>query len=1222
MPDLLTIWLGTQAVSFVFRPILEDLAKEVAKDGAKDFCRGALKAVLHGRDEWKQATGRAVAQFLVEFQQELIGAGVEPPGCAEYTEPLRRLTGVPEVRAALGTLVIEARATLEAGLLNRIWNEMGLPTLPADFRWQALTRRCQSQARAIALEFPELRALLDSQNLQRLADTVAQAAPPAPGFDLVGYASAMREKYRRLRLESLDVTGAYYRELDLWRVFIPQNLRECQEYLPQVLELPKEHLRRLREAGELEGRDLAVDEAEEVRRRYVEQPSRDVLELTDDPALPLLVILGDPGSGKSCLLQALLLRWTEAPPADLPNLDLPLLIELRLYAQARQRHDGIHSFLEFLHRDPGALCHLDQHLLRQRLETGRVRVFFDGLDEIFEPALREEIITSIHAFSNDFPRARLVVTSRPIGYKGEALRHAGFRHFMLQELDDEQIGSFLTKWYTDTYNPRTEAQERDEKRARLIRALQETRAIRELAGNPLLLTMMAILNRNHDLPRDRAELYEQCSRLLLYQWKVEEALRADPDLVADATAIGLREKQAILRRLAREMQSSPEGLAGNIIAADRLERIVGECIAPVVKRNPIAIARGLIRQLRERNFILCFVGGNSYAFVHRTFLEYFCADDLRVRFDHEKSIDLDYLKREVYGAHWPDERWHEVLCLLAGVIHPAAVAELVTHLLAEKDPDQTCQHIFLAARCVGEVRGRDALGAAEAAAQTALQALTGFDLDYYYEDWDPESSRVRGVRTRAVGLFAEVWISQPTTRAWIVARAQHDASSDVQRAAVAALARGWKDDPDTLPWLKTRAQQDDSDQVRSSAVLALARGWKDDPDTLPWLKARAQEDESWWVRLTVVQELARSWKTDPDTLPGLKNRVQQDENPWVRFAAALELARGWKDDPDTPILLKTRAQQDKNRNVRLGAMVQLAGGWREDPETLTLLKTLAEHDEDALVQRAAAEQVVRGWNHDPETLPWLKTQARNEAKETVREAAVQALATGWKTHRETLVFLKSLAQEDKNEAVREAAICGLARGWKDDAETRGWLQTRAEHDPDNNVRQTAVKELVRGWKADPGTLALLKYRAEHDQEALVRGTAVEELARGWRDDPETLTILKTRVQRDESGWLRQVAVRELARGWRQDPQTLTLLKNCAQQDWSELVQRAAARELARGWKDDPDTLTILKKCAQQDKHRDLRQAAAQELARGWRHDPEVQAFLAGLRKEKTSAGAA
>ena len=36
--------------------------------------------------------------------------------------------------------------------------------------------------------------------------------------------------------------------------------------------------------------------------------------------------------------------------------------------------------------------------------------------------------------------------------------------------------------------------------------------------------MMAILNRHQELPRDRAELYNQASRILLQQWDMERTL--------------------------------------------------------------------------------------------------------------------------------------------------------------------------------------------------------------------------------------------------------------------------------------------------------------------------------------------------------------------------------------------------------------------------------------------------------------------------------------------------------------------------------------------------------------------------------------------------------------------------------------------------------------------------------------------------------------------------
>jgi predicted NACHT family NTPase len=486
-----------------------------------------------------------------------------------------------------------------------------------------------------------------------------------------------------------------------------------------------------------------------------------------------------------------------------------LLVELRAYALARERGQT-DDFLQFVEHGHGIPCRLDGAALWAGLEAGRVRVFFDGLDEVFDPAMREQVVNAIQLFASDFPSARIIITSRVIGYKGESLRGAGFRHFMLQELDDDQIATFLTKWHADTYRP-NETAERDEKHDRLARAIADSPAIRELAGNPLLLTMAAILNRYRDLPRQRAELYEKCAELLLQQWKVEEALRADETLKPDALAIGLREKQTILRRLAREMQGGSDGTLGNLISAARLETVIEETVRPLVKGNPVAVARALIKHLRERNFILCFAGGDSYVFVHRTFLEYFCADDLRVRFDYEKSIDADYLKRELYGRHWADESWHEVLCLLAGMIHPSTVGTILEFLLSQPDLELTYQHIFLAARCVGDVRNPDKIGPIGATVLTRLGALFSYDIPGREFEQDGITrahlrERVNRMRGRAIDLASSVWQGVEEVKGLLIRAIYSWDDEDPRVAAVVALQRHWKHDREAMAALEWYAE--------------------------------------------------------------------------------------------------------------------------------------------------------------------------------------------------------------------------------------------------------------------------------------------------------------------------------------------------------------------------------------------------------------------------------
>ena len=126
----------------------------------------------------------------------------------------------------------------------------------------------------------------------------------------------------------------------LWKIFIPQNIRECQEFLPQVYEIPKDHIKRLQDSGEWEAIALAEEELERHRKVYVNQPTRLVWDVLGDPtankpANPIrqVVILGDPGVGKSSLLQYIALIWAERPLRDLSSYPIPLLLELRTYAR-------------------------------------------------------------------------------------------------------------------------------------------------------------------------------------------------------------------------------------------------------------------------------------------------------------------------------------------------------------------------------------------------------------------------------------------------------------------------------------------------------------------------------------------------------------------------------------------------------------------------------------------------------------------------------------------------------------------------------------------------------------------------------------------------------------------------------------------------------------------------------------------------------------------------
>ena len=348
---------------------------------------------------------------------------------------------------------------------------------------------------------------------------------------------------------------------------------------------------------------------------------------------------------------------------------------------------------------------LDDHSVDGYLKSRPSLVMFDGLDEIFDNQHRERITQDIIGFSQRYPGTRIIVTSRRVGYTPQILRDAGFLHFEMQDLDDEQIDTFVEGWFALIFSedPYQAQQGVD----RVKTSIQQSKHIRLLAGNPMLLTMMASLARQGELPRDRARFYQKAVEVLCHYWDANRNLSLPEDRHLDP-----EDKLALLRRIAIRMQQSGSGgLRGNIIVGVELEEeiqrfLFEEHLQPDETEAKKA-ARRMIRQLRERNYILCRRGPHLYGFVHRTFLEYLTAAEYVRWFDRQpQRITFEELL-SLFDQHCGDQEWWEVLRLICGQIDDVFVGQIVEHLAMKTDFEQwngvsQLPEFPLAIYCLGE----------------------------------------------------------------------------------------------------------------------------------------------------------------------------------------------------------------------------------------------------------------------------------------------------------------------------------------------------------------------------------------------------------------------------------------------------------------------------------------------------------------------------------------
>ncbi|MEP0800313.1 HEAT repeat domain-containing protein [Funiculus sociatus] len=1044
MVDWLLVWGVHTVAGFVFTEVLTPLAKGALEDYVKDFFKDSIKDFtgLFQKDTLQKAAGKALKEFLQLVQQELESTDLSEEQLKQYTESLNKFINDASAKEILGSGFQYDCQAIDTKELSKIWYRLDLLSLPEDFDWGRIGKLYLKKVKAIIRESDELRAIFDSKNIETIQQNTKEIAGIIPEFDLISYQEGLLESYGNLRLDSLNTDGCAYNQLKLWKLFIAQNVSEVHEVLLQVHEIPKEHQKRLRDSNQLKS-EINPKELERYKQVYYQQPIRSVVDIVNDKQnYKYLVILGDPGAGKSTLLQYLALNWATSPLNNVICQPIPVLIELRTYI--RNLDSGqCKNFLEFIHQSSGVICHLNQLKLQKQLKAGNALVMFDGLDEVFDLGKREDITTDIHRFTNDYPNVRVIVTSRIIGYKPQQLRDAQFRHFMLQDLEPDQIQDFIYRWHELTFADETL---KVSKRERLQQAIKTYSAIGELAGNPLLLTMMAILNRNQELPRDRPELYKEASKVLLHQWDVEQKLLGNPRI--DSVAIDYKDKQAILRQVAYFMQAVDKGLAGNLIRREDVEKILTGYLKSIEVSQARTVSRLLIEQLRSRNFILCFLGADSYAFVHRTFLEYFCACEFVERFGKrglEGGLTLEELKTGVFGKHWQDESWHEVLRLIAGMIDTSFVGQIIDYLITLNGEAEKFTNLFLASECLSEVRNRFELMTVSVKLLSSLKDLIKYDPNYdnskvYFKGED----RVRTIRTQAVSVIAANWKDDQATLSWLKALAQFDDDWVVRVTAVEELANRWKDNSGTLPWLKTLAWSDNYGAVRVEAVEQVAQGWKEEPETLPWLKTLAKSDEYPTVRATALRGWSNASKDDPEILPTLKDYAQSDKDSYVRLAAISQLADAWKGEPGMFEFLC---------NCALNDPFEREGDWE---------------DMEYNPRQTALEGILEQYPNHPQTLPLLRDRAVNDPDYEVREFAVQELARGWKDAPGMFEFLCDRAlndpferNEDWEDNPRQTALDAIIKNYPDHPQTLPLLRDRAEHDPDEKVREFASEELKK-----------------------------------------------------------------------------------------------------------------------------------------------------------------
>jgi len=367
------------------------------------------------------------------------------------------------------------------------------------------------------------------------------------------------------------------------------------------------------------------------------------------------VILGNPGTGKSTLLDYLALVFSSRiDPLLCERLGNPLPLYARLSEVGAV---GDSRPLVKLLDDSIRMPTLPPNFSEERLNAGNCIVLLDGLDEILEEAMRQKVLEEIQDLADSHEDCWFVVTCRAASWRGQL---KSFQAYEIQPLDRDDVQRFIRTWHDELERSiGSEEVSVAAKERRLWDSLVSREDLLSTASSPLMLSVITLVNflRGDVLPKGNAALYAECVQNLI-EWRGQDSPQAHEEKLVLLKAIAYYsvKKNLIdlpISTLAQEVVS--------LLPTDLNLQSVRQAVSQLIKRPDILVTT-------EHDRSHC-------RFIHRSL-----RDHLAASYIVENEHYYNQLQRRLY-----DENWREVVLNAVGLVDPQKANDLVKGLLKKED---------------------------------------------------------------------------------------------------------------------------------------------------------------------------------------------------------------------------------------------------------------------------------------------------------------------------------------------------------------------------------------------------------------------------------------------------------------------------------------------------------------------------------------------------------
>lgn len=380
------------------------------------------------------------------------------------------------------------------------------------------------------------------------------------------------------------------------------------------------------------------------------------------------VVVAGPGLGKSTLMTLLARSYAiDGFPV--------LSVKLKRIAAAMEHGDSFDRALRSQALEGSGItpARFDKAQLKELV------LLADGLDDC--GGGHDAVAWALHAFAKGHPSARIVVTTRPIGYTTAAL--ADWKHYRLLAPDKNLGAKHLAKLLSALDG----ADGTTDQALRVAKCeLAASRAAEAISTSPHLLGMAAaLISSRGKLPDTRPRVY--AALIDLFE-TTGGAVASSPVAAPVATHV--------LNGLGWLLLLDP------LASAEALTRHCADLLAEPLGRTRLAALEVVDPVLRywERLGIIerLYHDGTAYwTFVHKTFTEFTAARHLMALPNERRAAELDWLVDQ------PD--WHEVMAFAGGLGLGDEIARLLAARRAAGHPGQMERALALAADKDAKVGG-------------------------------------------------------------------------------------------------------------------------------------------------------------------------------------------------------------------------------------------------------------------------------------------------------------------------------------------------------------------------------------------------------------------------------------------------------------------------------------------------------------------------------------